>query len=108
MIVLDITVIVISLLYILIGQYTNEKNAKHLFAGYGGMSKAEREKYDIKGIVKFFKPFMSYLGIGSMVLYFLISYLFDYIIAIYFWIAFHTILLPYLVIKLNSSNYKKN
>jgi len=40
--------------------------------------KSEREKYDIKGILKFFKPFISYLGIGSMVLYFLISYLFDY------------------------------
>jgi len=39
-------------------------------------------------------------------LYFLISYLFDYIIAIYFWIAFHTILLPYLVIKLNK--FKRN
>ena len=108
MLVLNTTVLVSSFIYVLIGRYTNENNAKHLFAGYRGMSESEREKYDIKGIVKFFKPFMNYLGIGSMVLYFLISYLFDYIIAIYFWIAFHTILLPYLVIKLNSSNYKKN
>ncbi len=108
MIVLDITVIVVSLLYILIGQYTNEKNAKRLFAGYRGMSKAEREKYDIKGIVKFFKPFISYLGISSMLLYFIISCLFDYSIAILVWIASQTIFLPYLVIKLNSSNYKKN
>ncbi|SVC20248.1 uncharacterized protein METZ01_LOCUS273102, partial [marine metagenome] len=29
MIVLDITVVVMSLLYIFIGRYTNEKNAKH-------------------------------------------------------------------------------
>ena len=108
MIVLDITVVVISLLYIFIGRYTNKKNAKHLFAGYRGMSKAEREKYDIKGIVKFFKPFISYLGICSMLLYFIISYLFDYSIAILVWIASQTIFLPYLVIKLNSSNYKKN
>ena len=91
MIVLNITVVVISLLYILIGRYTNEKNAKHLFAGYRGMSKAEREKYDIKGIVKFFKPFISYLGICSMLLYFIISYLFDYSIAILVWIASQTI-----------------
>ena len=108
MIVLDITVVVISLLYIFIGRYTYEKNAKHLFAGYRGMSKAGREKYDIKGIVKFFKPFISYLGISSMLLYFIISYLFDYSVAILVWIASQTIFLPYLVIKLNSSNYKKN
>ena len=58
MIVLNITVVAISLLYILIGRFTNDKNAKYLFAGYRGMSKAEQEKYDIKGIVKFFKPFI--------------------------------------------------
>ena len=105
---MNITVVAISLLYILIGRFTNEKNAKHLFAGYREMPKAEQEKYDIKGIVKFFKPFISYLGICSMLLYFIISYLFDYSIAILVWIASQTIFLPYLVIKLNSSNYKKN
>ena len=108
MLVLNTTVLVSSFIYVLIGRYTNENNAKHLFAGYRGMSESEREKYDIKGIVKFFKPFISYLGISSMLLYFIISCLFDYSIAILVWIASQTIFLPYLVIKLNSSNYKKN
>ena len=59
MLVLNITVLVLSFIYVLIGRYTNQNNAKHLFAGYRGMSESEREKYVIKGIVKFFKPFRS-------------------------------------------------
>ena len=104
MLVLDITVVVMGLFYVLIGRYTNEKNAKHLFAGYREMSELEREKYDIKAILKFFKPFIKYLGIYSILFYFLISFLFDYSIAMLVWIVSHAILLPYLVIKLNKFN----
>ncbi len=101
MLILDITVVVVSLIYVFAGWYTNENNAKHLFAGYREMSESERKEYDIKGILKFFKPFIINLGIWTMLLYFSTSFLFDYITAIWVWIGIEMIALPYLVIKLN-------
>ena len=103
MFILDIIVIAVSLVYVFAGWYTNENNAKHLFAGYREMSKSEREKYDIKTILKFFKPFIINLGIFTMLAYFSISFLFDYISALWVWIGIETIALTYLVIKLNKS-----
>ena len=101
MLILDIIVIVVSLVYVFAGWYTNENNAKHLFAGYREMPEAEREQYDIKAILKFFKPFIINLGILTMLAYFSISFLFDYITALWVWIGIETIALAYLVIKLN-------
>ncbi len=107
MLVLDIIVIVVSLVYVFAGWYTNENNAKHLFSGYREMSKSEREKYDIKAILKFFKPFIINLGILTMLAYFSISFLFDYITALFVWIGIETIALAYLVIKLNKLKVNK-
>ena len=101
MFILDIIVIFVSLVYVFAGWYTNENNAKDLFAGYSEMSEAERGKYDIKAILKFFKPFIINLGILTMIAYFSISFLFDYITALLVWIGIETIALAYLVIKLN-------
>ena len=101
MFILDIIVILVSLVYVFAGWYTNENNAKDLFAGYREMSEAERGKYDIKAILKFFKPFIINLGILTMLVYFSISFLFDYITALWAWIGIETIALAYLVIKLN-------
>lgn len=101
MLILDIIVIVVSLVYVFAGWYANENNAKHLFASYREMSKAEREQYDIKAIIKFFKPFIINLGILTILAYFSISFLFDYITALLVWIGIETIALSYLVIKLN-------
>ena len=107
MLILDIIVIVVSLVYVFAGWYTNENNAKHLFVGYREMSKSEREKYDIKAILKFFKPFIINLGILTMLAYFSISFLFDYITALFVWIGIETIALAYLVIKLNKLKVNK-
>ncbi len=107
MFVLDIAVVLISLIYVLVGWFTNENNARHLFAGYREMSKSERKQYDIKAILKFFKPFIINLGIFTMLAYFSVSFLFDYIAAIFVWIGIETIALAYLVIKLNKFKVKK-
>ncbi|MBR99491.1 MAG: hypothetical protein CMC57_05945 [Flavobacteriaceae bacterium] len=101
MFVLDIVVVLISLIYVLVGWFTNENNARHLFAGYREMSESERKQYDIKAILKFFKPFILNLGIFTMFAYFSISFLFDYITALFVWIGIETIALAYLVVKLN-------
>ena len=107
MFILDIIVILVSLVYVFAGWYTNENNAKDLFAGYREMSEAERGKYDIKAILKFFKPFIINLGILTMLAYFSISFLFDYITALFVWIGIETIALAYLVIKLNKLKVNK-
>ena len=107
MFILDIIVILVSLVYVFAGWYTNENNAKDLFAGYREMSEAERGKYDIKAILKFFKPFIINLGILTMLVYFSISFLFDYITALFVWIGIETIALAYLVIKLNKLKVNK-
>ena len=54
-------VIFVSVLFYAIGYFINKENSKYLLSGYNTMSNEEREKFDIEGYLKIFKPFL--LGI---------------------------------------------
>ena len=67
----------ISLLFIAVGLFVNEHNAKYVLSGYNTMSEAERQTVDIQSMMPVFKKFHLILGaslfaIGSL-FYFLIS-----------------------------------
>ncbi len=51
------------------GYIVTENNADTLLAGYNTMSKKEKEKFDLKGYLEFFKKFMLSVGVYSFVIY---------------------------------------
>ena len=57
MIAVLLTVIVTGLVYIIALYLVNENNAKTWLSGYNTMSKAEQEKFDLKGYLRFLKSF---------------------------------------------------
>jgi len=51
------------------GYIVTESNADTLLAGYNTMSKKEKEKFDLKGYLNFFKKFMISVGVYSFIIY---------------------------------------
>ncbi len=73
-----IAITVLSLIFIGVGFIVTENNAKYLLSGYNTMSKEEREKFDIKSYIPYFRNFHIFLGIslfviGSILFYFINS-----------------------------------
>ncbi len=58
------------------GYIVTESNADILLAGYNTMSKKEKEKFDLKGYLNFFKKFMLSVGVYSFIIYLLIHLFF--------------------------------
>ena len=54
------------------GYIVTESNADILLSGYSTMSKKEKEKFDLKGYLNFFKKFMLSVGVYSFIIYLLI------------------------------------
>ena len=52
-----IAVIITIICFIGIAYFTNEENADGLLAGYNTMSKKEKESFDLKNYLIFFKKF---------------------------------------------------
>ena len=57
-----------SLLFIGVAYLVTVDNAKYLLSGYNTMSKAEREKVDIKSYIPFFKKFHIALGLSCLII----------------------------------------
>ena len=62
------------------GYIVTESNADILLAGYNTMSKKEKEKFDLKGYLNFFKKFMLSVGLYSFIIYLLIFLDWNYLI----------------------------
>jgi hypothetical protein len=62
-IVVIITVIFVSLIYLLIGYGINKDNAKYLLAGYNTMSPQKKQSFDIEKYLKFFNIFFKRLSL---------------------------------------------
>ena len=70
-------VLFVSIILIFSAYLINLNNAHYLLAGYNTMSKKERENFDLKNYLKFFKKFMINVAIYTFVIYFLSSLLFN-------------------------------
>ena len=64
------------------GYIVTESNADILLAGYNTMSKKEKEKFDLKGYLNFFKKFMLSVGLYSFIIYLLIHFFFSVEVAV--------------------------
>ena len=70
-------VIFVSIILIFSGYVVTLNNAHYLLAGYNTMSKKERENFDLKNYLKFFRKFMLNVALYTLVIYFLASLLFN-------------------------------
>ena len=71
------------------------------------MSKAEQEKFDLKGYLGFLKSFFYYLGVYGTLIYFVLLFMTDEQYAIWVWIAIQLLPLPFLIHKGNQFKNKK-
>jgi len=99
--------IITNICFLGVAYVTNEDNAKHLLAGYNTMSKEEKESFDLKNYLIFFKKFFINLAIYSSLIY-LISYLiFEESTASIAYVISVLIPLPYMIYKGNKFKVKK-
>tara|TARA_B100000953_G_scaffold169785_1_gene139815 strand:- start:1082 stop:1408 length:327 start_codon:yes stop_codon:yes gene_type:complete len=102
-----ISLIITNLCFIFVAFGINENNAKYLLAGYNTMSKEEKESFDLKNYLKFFKNFFINLAIYST-LFFAIFYIaFDQITALIAYCVPIVFSMPYMIYKSNKFKIKK-
>ena len=73
-----VPIIILSLIFIGISFLINQNNAENLLSGYNTMSEVERQNFDIKAYIPYFKKFNLFLGISlftisTFILYFINS-----------------------------------
>ena len=106
MIAVLLTVIVTGLVYIIALYLVNENNAKTWLSGYNTMSKAEQEKFDLKGYLRFLKSFFFNLGVYGTLIYFTLFVITDEQFAIWVWITIQLLPIPILIYKGNQFKNK--
>jgi ascorbate-specific PTS system EIIC-type component UlaA len=94
--VLSITILLISCSYII-----NETNANYLLAGYNTMSEKEKENFDLKKYLKFFKSFFLNIALLSLLIYLILILLLDEELAAIAYAISISIPWPYFVYKSN-------
>jgi hypothetical protein len=94
--VLSITILLISCSYII-----NETNANYLLAEYNTMSEKEKENFDLKKYLKFFKIFFLNIALLSLLIYLILILLLDEELAAIAYAISISIPWPYFVYKSN-------
>ena len=94
-----IVLLITSLSYIGIAFLVNEKNAEYLLSGYSLMNKQEKEKFDLKSYLIFFKKYWINIGVTSSLVNCFSFLLFSEIIMIINHALVLIIPLPYLIYK---------
>ncbi|MDP4588813.1 MAG: DUF3784 domain-containing protein [Flavobacteriales bacterium] len=61
-------ILTLGSIFILLAFILTENNAKYILSGYNTMKPEEREKFDIKAYVRFFKRFHVVLGVSFVLL----------------------------------------
>ena len=92
-----------NLLIILATQYIDENNADILLAGYNTMSKKEKEKFNLKGYLIFFKNFFWKLVLYSSFITIISSSVLDEFYTVIVYCTCILIPLPFFIIKSNRS-----
>jgi TRAP-type mannitol/chloroaromatic compound transport system permease small subunit len=85
---------------------TNENNADMLLAGYNTMSKKEKESFDLKNYLIFFKKFFINLAIYSSLIYLTSYIVFEQSTAALIYFCSILIPLPYIIYKGNKFKIK--
>lgn len=101
-----VTIIFVSVLFYAIGYFINKENSKYLLSGYNTMSNEEREKFDIDGYLKIFKPFFKNQALYSFLVFQIFHFIYDNKVSLIIWCIYISIAPLYLVFKLKK--IKKN
>ena len=96
-----IVLLITSLSYIGIAFLVNEKNAKYLLSGYNTMSKQQKDKFDLKSYLIYFRKFWINIGVLSSIVTCLTFLLFSEIIMVITHALVVIIPLPYFIYKSN-------
>lgn len=70
-----IIITILSITFIGIGFLVTENNAKYLLSGYNTMSEEDRQNFDIKSYIPYFRNFHIFLGISLFIICLSIYYL---------------------------------
>jgi hypothetical protein len=102
-----LALIITNICFVGVAFVTNENNADMLLAGYNTMSKKEKESFDLKNYLIFFKKFFINLAIYSSLIYITSYTVFEGSTAAV--IHFFSILtpVPYITYKRNKFKIKK-
>ena len=106
MISIVLILLVSNLLILLATQLVNEKNADLLLAGYNTMSKKEKEKFNLKEYLIFFKNFFLKLVLYSSLITIISSLFFEEFYVVIIYSTCILLPLPFFIIKSNK-NFKK-
>lgn len=98
-------VIGMSILFVAIGFFVTEKNAKSLLSGYNEMSEEEQQKFDLKSYLAFFKKFHFFLGISFLIGFCVFFYFVNSTAGLLFWGIYPV--LAYIYFAFKSSNFSK-
>ena len=98
-----ITVLSMSVLYLVIGYGINKDNARYLIAGYNTMDKERQDKFDIEGYLNFFNPFFKRLSLFPPITYALCFLVFSGDIIMNVWSCLQ--IAPFILFTLKSRGY---
>jgi signal transduction histidine kinase len=72
-----VPIFILSTIFIAIAFVVNQNNAKYLLSGYNTMSEVERQNFDIKSYMPYFRKFHIFLGVTlliiSLILYYFVN-----------------------------------
>ena len=102
-----IAIIITNSCFIGCAYMVNENNADMLLAGYNTMSKKEKESFDLKNYLIFFKNFFIKLTLYSTIIFLMLFVAFDEITAFIGYLVSVLVPLPYMVYKGNKFKIKK-
>lgn len=92
-----------NLLILFVTQFIDENNADILLSGYNTMSKKEKEKFNLKGYLIFFKNFFLKLVLYSSLITMISSLVLDEFYTVIVYSTCIVIPLPFFIIKSNRS-----
>ena len=101
-------VVICDLTFIAVAYITNENNADMLLAGYNTMSKKEKESFDLKNYLIFFKNFFIKLTLYSTIIFLMLFVAFDEITAFIGYLVSVLVPLPYMAYKGNKFKIKNS
>ena len=102
-----IAIIITNICFIGCAYMVNENNADMLLAGYNTMSKKEKESFDLKGYLIFFKKFFINLAIYTSLIFLFFYVAFDEVTASYAYFISVLLPMPYIIYKGNKFKIKK-
>ena len=102
-----IAIIITNICFVGVAYLTNENNADMLLAGYNTMSKKEKESFDLKNYLIFFKKFFINLAIYSSLIFLMFYIVLDESTASIAYFISVLLPMPYIIYKGNKFKITK-